>query len=217
MEYNTKREPLIAREYGRNIQKMVHYVKSIQDAHLRQKAAESVIETMEALNPRLKDLANFRQRLWDHFFMMANYDIEVSSPYPKPTNSTNNKVLEPVFYPKRAIKYRHLGSNMEALIHRAIAETDPTNKDVLVHIIIQAMKQLYINRYKETPSDEDLKKELNKLSNGVLSYTKNPIYSVFTKLPKEQCGEKQPKIPKIKERKKNTSRHKFNYSRKKRQ
>lgn len=216
MEYNTKRELLLAREYGRNIQKMIHYIRSIENPEIRQNVAEAVIESMKTLNPRLKDSANFQERLWDHFFMIANYDIEVSSPYPKPTKpEKNNESLTRLHYPKRSIKYRHLGGNIEILINKAINETNPNNKEALIHIIIQAMRQLYINRHKETPSDEGLKKELQNLSRGELSYTKNPIYSVLTKLPKGQRNEKQPTI---KERsKKNVGRNKFNnHNRKKR-
>lgn len=213
MEYNAKRDKLMVREYGRNVQKMVHYVRGIEDAELRQKAAESVIETMRVLNPRLKDLDNFQQRLWDHFFLIADYDMELSSPYPKPEKTSTNSNLPRIKYPKHSIKHRHLGGNMSLLIERAIAETDATSKEALIHIIVQAMRQLHINRHKETPSDEELKKELSNLSNGELSYSKSPIYAVFTKLPKEQRGEKQPSI---KERKKNNGRHKFSHSRKKR-
>lgn len=214
MEYNAKREQLIVREYGRNVQKMVHYVRGIADIELRQKAAEAVIETMRVLNPRLKDLDNFQQRLWDHFFLIADYDIDLESPYPKPEKPAQNPNLPQLKYPKHSIKHRHLGGNMSLLIERAIAETDTTSKEALIHIIVQAMRQLHINRRKETPSDEELKKELNSLSNGELSYSKSPIYAVFTKLPKEQRGEKQPSI---REHKKNNGRHKFSHTRKKRQ
>lgn len=212
MEYNAKRDALIVREYGRSVQKMVNYVKRIEDAELRQAAAEAVVETMGVLNPRLKDLENFQQRLWDHFFLIAGYDIEVNSPYPKPEQA-DSQALAPLKYPGRAIKFKHLGGNLETLIARTIAENDNTSREALMHMIIQAMRQLYINRYKESLSDEELRKELKAMSCGALVYSRNPIYAVFTKLPKEQRGEKQPSI---KERKKSGGRHRFGHARKKR-
>ncbi|HRQ52061.1 MAG TPA: DUF4290 domain-containing protein, partial [Agriterribacter sp.] len=46
MEYNTTRNHLIMREYGRHIQKMIDYVITIEDREKRQKNAQALIELM---------------------------------------------------------------------------------------------------------------------------------------------------------------------------
>ena len=51
MEYNTTRNHLTMREYGRHIQKMVEYLLTLEDKQERQKNAYAVIELMGFLNP----------------------------------------------------------------------------------------------------------------------------------------------------------------------
>src|SRR5947208_2837947 len=44
MEYNTTRNHLAMREYGRHIQKMIEYLLTLEDAETRQRNAYAVIE-----------------------------------------------------------------------------------------------------------------------------------------------------------------------------
>jgi hypothetical protein len=84
MEYNTTRSYLIMKEYGRHIQKMVEYLLTIQDKEERQRNAYAVIELMGFLNPHLKNVEDFRHKLWDHLFLISDFALDVESPYPDP-------------------------------------------------------------------------------------------------------------------------------------
>ena len=86
MEYNTTRNDMSMREYGRHIQRMVEYLLTIEDKEERQQQALVVIELMGFLNPHLKNVEDFRHKLWDHLFFISDFKLEVDSPYPKPTN-----------------------------------------------------------------------------------------------------------------------------------
>ena len=88
MEYNTTRNYLVMREYGRHIQKMIEYVMTLEDPEERQRNAQAVIELMGFLNPHLKNVEDFRHKLWDHLFLISDFKLEVSSPYPIPTRET---------------------------------------------------------------------------------------------------------------------------------
>ncbi len=88
MEYNTTRNHLIMREYGRHIQKMVEYLLTIEDKEERQRNAYAVIELMGFLNPHLKNVEDFRHKLWDHLFLISDFKLDVESPYPIPTRET---------------------------------------------------------------------------------------------------------------------------------
>ena len=88
MEYNTTRNHLIMREYGRHIQKMVEYLLSLEDREKRQKNAYALIELMGFLNPHLKNVEDFRHKLWDHLFLISDFKLDVESPYPIPTRET---------------------------------------------------------------------------------------------------------------------------------
>ena len=79
MEYNTTRNYLIMREYGRHIQKMIEYLLTIEDPEKRQQNAQAVIELMGFLNPHLKNVEDFRHKLWDHLFLISDFKLNVKS------------------------------------------------------------------------------------------------------------------------------------------
>src|SRR3954453_23899443 len=128
MEYNTQRNYLTMKEYGRHIQRMVEYVMTIEDRQKRQQQSLIIIELMGALNPHLKNVEDFRHMLWDHLFFVSNFKLDVDSPYPIPTKETYKAKPEPMGYPKRYPRYSHLGKNLELVIDKALNEENPEKK-----------------------------------------------------------------------------------------
>src|ERR1700752_72446 len=59
MEYNTTRNNLAMREYGRHVQKMIEHLLSIDEPERRQRNAQAVIELMGFLNPHSKNVEDF--------------------------------------------------------------------------------------------------------------------------------------------------------------
>lgn len=176
MEYNTTRTPLTIREYGRHIQKMVDYLLTIEDADKRQSQAEILIELMGFLNPHLKNVEDFRHKLWDHLFYMSDFRLKVESPYPIPTREEYNEKPAPLAYPQHKPKYAHLGRNLELLIAKAKAETDEGKKQYLIHNILYYIKLAYSNWHKELASDETVANELRNISGGALSVDAVPNF-----------------------------------------
>jgi len=86
MEYNTTRGRLILPEYGRNVQNMISHAMEIENRVERNRAAQAIIEVMGQLNPHLRDVDDFRHKLWTHLFVMSDFQLDVDSPYeiPKP-------------------------------------------------------------------------------------------------------------------------------------
>src|ERR1700741_1384281 len=109
MEYNTTRNHLIMREYGRHIQKMIEYLMSLEDKEIRQRNAFEVIELMGFLNPHLKNVEDFRHKLWDHLFLFSDFKVDFEAPYPRPTRETLKAKPKPLSYPKRYPKFARLG------------------------------------------------------------------------------------------------------------
>jgi hypothetical protein len=140
MEYNTTRNHLIVREYGRHIQKMVEYVKTIEDEEKRQRNAQALIELMGFLNPHLKNVEDFRHKLWDHLFVIADFDLDVKSPYPIPTRETLRAKPDVLGYPKRYPRYNHLGKNIEIVIDKALEEENPEKRQGFANAIAYYMK-----------------------------------------------------------------------------
>lgn len=89
MEYNTQRTNLHLPEYGRIIQNLVEQCKAIQDRQERNEVAKSIVHFMGQRNPHLRDAENYKHKLWDHLFILADYDLDVDSPYPIPSKRTS--------------------------------------------------------------------------------------------------------------------------------
>ena len=83
--YNYTRRKLYLPEYGRHIQEMIDSLQLIEDRRERNRQAHAVIAVMGNLNPLLRDTADFTHKLWDHLFIMSDFQLDVDSPYPQPS------------------------------------------------------------------------------------------------------------------------------------
>jgi hypothetical protein len=174
MEYNTTRNGLSMREYGRHIQKMVEYLLSIEDREERQQQTMVVIELMGFLNPHLKNVEDFRHKLWDHLFFISDFKLDVDSPYPIPKKETYKQKPDPLPYPKRYPKFSHLGKNLEVIIDKALKEQNPEKKAGFSNAIAYYMKLAYSNWHKELVHDDAIRSELNNITGGELEFSNTP-------------------------------------------
>lgn len=168
MEYNTERSHLVMREYGRHIQKMVEYLVSIEDPEKRQQQARVVIELMGVLNPHLRNVEDFKHKLWDHLFYISDFQLDIESPYPKPEKATYRSKPDPLPYPKRHPKYSHLGKNLELVLDKALHEDNEEKKNGLANAIAYYMKLAYNNWHHENIHDDGVRNELRSISGGKL-------------------------------------------------
>src|SRR4051812_21546805 len=117
MEYNSQRSKMIIPEYGRITQKMAEYVCTISDREKRNAAAQQLIEIMSMFNPQFRNIEEYRQRLWDHLYIMTDYQLDVDGPYPKPKKLKGGvEKPEPLPYPRQNIRFRNYGKNLEKLL-----------------------------------------------------------------------------------------------------
>lgn len=157
-------------EYGRNVQKMVEYLLTIEDRAVRLRNAEAVIELMGTLNPHLKVIEDYKHKLWDHLHQMTDFQLDVDSPYPKPTREEVFQKPQVLEYPQKKIANRHLGINLEQLLKMALEEKDAEKRQGLTQAIGYYMKLAYTNWHREPVHDDMIKNELALLSNGLLQY-----------------------------------------------
>jgi hypothetical protein len=162
------------REYGRHIQKMIEYLLTIEDKEVRQRNAYAVIELMGFLNPHLKNVEDFRHKLWDHLFLISDFKLDVESPYPIPTRETLKARPKPMPYPKRYPKFSHLGKNLELVINKALKEDNPEKRQGFANSIAYYMKLAYTNWHKETVHDDAIQSELSTITEGQLEFTNTP-------------------------------------------
>lgn len=118
MEYNTGRPPLIIPEYGRNVQKMVDYALSIEDRERRTKIAKAIITIMAQLNPLVKESVDYKQKLWDHLYIISDFKLDVDGPFPPPSPESFIVKPEKVSYGTKSFRYGHYGKNIEKIIQK---------------------------------------------------------------------------------------------------
>src|SRR5687767_8865127 len=179
MEYNTTRNFLTIREYGRHIQRMVEYIMTIEDREKRQQQANVVIELMGFLNPHLKNVEDFRHKLWDHLFLISDFKLDVDSPYPIPTREKLSARPAPLPYPKRYPRYSHLGKNLEIVIDKALKEENEEKRQGFANAIAYYMKLAYNNWHKDQVHDDAIQQELTNLTKGQLEFTNTPYVKAY--------------------------------------
>ncbi|MBS1612275.1 MAG: DUF4290 domain-containing protein [Bacteroidetes bacterium] len=167
-EYNTVRPKLILKEYGRHVQKIVENCLAEKDPVKRNQFAKEIIELMGQLNPHLRNVEDFKHKLWDHLFIMSDYKLDVESPYPIKDRAEIEKRPERLPYPQSRIRFKHYGKNVESLVAKAIATEDPYKKEEFTKCIGNFMKLVYQNWSKEYVNDEIVKNDIRLLSKGEL-------------------------------------------------
>ena len=169
LEYNTEREHLIIPEYGRHMQKMINHAKTRDTKEERQKLAKSIIAVMGNMQPHLRDVPDFQHKLWDQLFIMSNFELDVDSPYPKPSKEALEERPESLGYPQNFPKYRFYGNNIKTMIDVCNTWEDGDLKEALIFTIANHMKKCFLNWNKDTVEDDVIYKHLYELSGGKIN------------------------------------------------
>ena len=166
LEYNGDRPHLIIPEYGRHIQKLVDKCVSLEDDDERNKMAKAIVDVMGNLQPHLRDVPDFKHKLWDQLFIMSDFKLDAESPYPQPEKEELQAKPEPLAYPKSASKYRFYGNNIQTMIDTALTWDRGDEREALYFAIANHMKKCYLNWNKDTVDDAVIFDHLKELSNG---------------------------------------------------
>lgn len=209
MEYNTTRPKLLLPEYGRNVQQMIAHAMEIADRDERNKAARAIIEVMGQLNPHLRDVDDFRHKLWTHLFVMSDFKLDVDSPYEIPQPETLMSKPELMTYPKSKIRYGHYGKYTQAILNDAKGVTDENERQYLKTTMANFMKKQFLAYNNDTVENHVIANQLKELSQGELILENpdelmntNQILKSFGLQPNKR-NKKNQKNQKNKNRKKN--------------
>ncbi|WP_110008021.1 MULTISPECIES: DUF4290 domain-containing protein [unclassified Chryseobacterium] len=182
MEYNTQKTQLHMPEYGRIIQQLVERCKELPSKEERNEMAMAIIDFMGQRNPQLRDEENYKHKLWDHLFILANYDLDVDSPYPFPTMEQLAEKPKRMEYPKLQGDFKFYGKSILQLIEKAIELETGDEKEALIEVIANNMKKSYNVYNKEHVTDDVIFRHLKELSEnrldltGIDSLEKSKIY-----------------------------------------
>ncbi len=173
-DYNTQRKRMSLPEYGRNVLKMIEHIKTIKDPEERNQAARTIIQIMGNLNPSLRNVTDSRHKLWDHLMIIADFDLQVDSPYPAPDRGKLDAKPNRVAYHNGEIRYAHYGRIVPTLIETASAMDDGEEKNYLTTLILNQMKKDYVTwNNKGQVADEIIIRDLTDISGGKLKVPEN--------------------------------------------
>lgn len=200
LEYNSERPHLIIPEYGRHVQKLIDNCVAIEDAEERHKMAKAIVDVMGNLQPHLRDVPDFKHKLWDQLFIMSDFKLETESPYPKPEREELAAKPESLAYPKYDSKYRFYGNNIQTMIDVALTWEEGEAREALYFAIANHMKKCYLNWNKDTVDDHIIYNHLLDLSKGKIDLEgKNETLSEVKELMKKRKPSGKVKILKKKQ------------------
>lgn len=180
LAYNTQKNDLRYSEYGRNVQNMVAYLKTVEDRDKRNRLAVAIVNVMSNLNPGLKEVGDYKLKLWDHLHAIGNFELDIDGPYPKPEPAMLTRKPDRVPYPTNHIRFRFYGRNVQNMIlHAAEMEEGPMKKD-FINLIASFMRNSCKNWNNENLSEEAICEHMRMLSGGKLDMTAEDITILFT-------------------------------------
>jgi hypothetical protein len=168
LQNNTQREAIILKEYGRNVQKLVDYIRTIPDKEKRTKMAITLIELIKQLAPVAKEAQENPQRMWDDLYIIADFNLDIDNPFTTPDRTILFKRPRKMEYPQSDVRFKHYGKNVERLVQEAIKKEDPQEREEATIYLGKLMKTFYSNWNKETLDDSVIVKDLAIMSKGKL-------------------------------------------------
>lgn len=168
MQYNTTRGRLLLPEYGRNVQNMIRHAMEIEDREERNRAARAIIEVMGQLNPHLRDVDDFRHKLWTHLFIMSDFKLDVDSPYEIPKKEMLDEKPALMPYPKSKIRFGHYGQYTQKILETASEMESEEEKEYLTKQMGNFMKKQFLSHNNSAVENNVIAEQLSELSHGVL-------------------------------------------------
>ena len=168
LQYNSQLKKLVLPEYGRNVQQMVDYCLSIPDRQERTRCAYAIIDIMGNLFPHLRDIDDFKHKLWDHLAIMSDFKLDIDYPYP--VVKRENLVTKPERIPYRhfPIHYRHYGKITEDMLQKARLMSPGEERDALTYMLANFMKRSYIAWNKDNVEDEKIWQDVYEYTHGAI-------------------------------------------------
>lgn len=166
--YNFERQKLNLPEYGRNIKQMVEFLQTINDRELRNQQARVVVDVMGNINNHLRDTDDLKHKLWDHLFIISDFELDVDSPYPKPSPESITPQPDRLKYPTHRVSHKHYGKYIEKMLREVAALDDEEDRQVIVGNIAKYMRNKSHEYNQEHPSNEVIVNDMRIMSNNTL-------------------------------------------------
>ena len=155
-------------EYGRSVQNMVDHALTIEDREERQRCANTIVNIMGGMFPHLRDVPDFKHKLWDHLAIMADFKLDIDYPFEIVKREELDMKPGKIAYPDKAIRYRHYGRFLESMIKKLSEMEEGEEKQALLQLLAVQMKKNLNNWNKEGIEDQKIVDDLREYSNGAI-------------------------------------------------
>lgn len=178
MKYYISETPLLLREYGRNIQSMVEYLKTLEDKEVRTAVAHEIVWYMTCLKPAIKENPDYKQQLWDYLYLIADGELDVDAPYEFPDyKPLHHPVAERMEYPARKPKYKAYGVNLELMVEKALSMEEGPIREEYINMLANAVKMTIGGTFDKSNGshEEYIAAQIAKISGGKLKVDASKI------------------------------------------
>ena len=175
MKYNTQEKRLPLPEYGRSVQNMIDYAVTIKDRNERQRCANTIITIMGNMFTHLRDVPDFKHKLWDHLAIMSDFKLDIDYPYEIVRKGSLSSKPERLTYNLNRIHFRHYGRNLEAIIRKAADMPEGDERDALINLLANNMKKNYYAWNKDNTDEDKIIEDLRLLSDGKIDLKRGDI------------------------------------------
>lgn len=175
MEYNTKQKKLPLPEYGRSVQKMVDHALTIEDREERQICAQTIVNIMDSMFPNMRDLPDYKHKLWDHLAIMSDFKLDIDYPVEVIKKEKFNEPPSRIPYQTGEIKNRHYGRVVEDMIKHACTMDEGEERDKFIELITVQMKKNYLVWNKDNVDNKRIFEDLRTYSEGKIDITDGEI------------------------------------------
>lgn len=177
-------------EYGRSVQNMVDHALTIEDRAERQRCANTIVNIMGGMFPHLREVPDFKHKLWDHLAIMSDFKLDIDYPYEIVRPDYLNVKPDRIPYSSDKIRYRHYGRAIEQLIQKAVEMPEGEERDQLIALTASHMKKDYITWNKDTVEDQKIYDDIYEMSGGAIRLSDENFHLGIT-APQHQQPQRQ--------------------------
>ncbi len=194
--YNSQRSKLTLPEYGRHVHQMVAYLRTIEDRAQRNEQALLVIDVMGNLNQTIRDSEDFRHKLWDHLFIIADFDLDVDSPYPIPLAEEVSPTPQRLPYPGTTKMLRkHYGKYIEQMF-REVGRAPAVDPELREEVAVAMVRYLRIKAQEFCQgalNNEVILNDVSRMSESTIEVSEEVLGSLRTEHKQVQMGHRSRK------------------------
>ncbi len=194
--YNYTRRKLYLPEYGRHIQEMIDSLSLIEDRRERNRQARAVIAVMGNLFPLLRDTADYTHKLWDHMFIMSDFQLDVDSPYPRPSRQELTAAPHRMPYAQSRLSHKHYGKYVGQMLRKLGEANNPGAVARTVGNLACYMRAKSYEYNQEHPNNEIIIKDIRQMSAGAVQIDETALNNLRSDYkqhlsPRPQKGRQQ--------------------------